>query len=289
MAAGTWPIADASDGGRAGERFAHLDGCAECREEVEAVRALSRCLAELPDVAPERSIADAVMADVDLPVPWLDEALETLPEATPSMGFAAAVMSRVDLPAPWLDEVLAQLPELEPSARFRAAVLERVDLPAPWLSAALERVPQTAPDPGFATRVMERVRLPVPWHQRFGRFVRRRRVALAGAAGATLATSAAGAGWLFGIQGVTPAQFVMFVLDGLRQLAVSGLLAVGELGYELGLVDAGSAITDISPVAALGSLALVGATGLASLVVMARLMRTGPAMRLVEGTDTARG
>ena len=257
LAGGTWPLADGPLGDIADEAVAHLDACGDCREDVEAVRALSRCLADLPDVEPRRSLADAVLADVDLPAPWLDEALSSLPE-------------------------------LAPSTAFQNAVLERVDLPAPWLAAALERMPQTMPDPGFASRVMERVRLPIPWHRRVGRFVEQRRVALAGAATATVAMSAAGAGWLFGIQGVTPMQFVLFVLGGVRQLAVRGLLAVGEIGYQLGLVDAGSAITDISPAAALGSLALAGAVGLASLLVMARLMRGGPAM-LVERAGAARG
>jgi hypothetical protein len=218
---------------------------------VESVRALVRCLAELPQVEPTHRLVDAIMADLDLPVPWLDEALARLPRLAPREGFAAATLLRVDLPAPWLDQALASMP-------------------------------RTVATPGFAMRVMTRVRLPIPWHQRAWRFARRQRAALTGATASTLAVSGAGAVWLFGVQGVTPIQFLTFVFGGVRDLAVRGLVAFGGIGYELGLLDAGTAITDISPTAALGSLALASAIGALSLFVMVRLMRTGQPLRLSE-------
>lgn len=265
-------------------RVRHLARCESCREEVEALRALVRCLKELPQESPRTSIADAVMGRVELPVLWLEERLAQLPEPELAAGFAASVMDRVDLPVPWLDEALAALPDVQPGAGFAAAAMERVNLEIPWLETALGSVPQVAPDPGFATAVMSRVRLPIPWHQRIWRFARRRKVALAGAGASTVAVSAAGAGWLFGVQGVTPVQFIAYLLGGLGDLAMRGLMALGGIGYELGLVDAGTTLTDISPLAALGSLALASVVGLTSLFVMARLMRTGPELRLSRTT-----
>jgi hypothetical protein len=279
-----WPFGDDSARPGSHERAAHLDACPDCREEVEAIRAIVRCLNELPEVAPASSLAESVMEAIDLPAPWLDDHLADLGYAVPAAGFAESVMQQVDLPAPWLDEALAGLPRLAPSGDLAGAVMHRVDLPVPWLDRALARVPQPAPAPGFATSVMARVQLPIPWHQRIARFMRRRRVALAGAAASTVAVSAAGAAWLFGVQGVTPVQFVTFVLGGVRDLAVRSLVALGGVGYELGLVDAGMTITDINPVAAVGSLALASVVGLLALFVMARLMRTSSQLRLTQTT-----
>lgn len=263
---------------------AHLGECASCREEVDALRALVRSLADLPDVPLSKSMADAIMGLVDLPVPWLERRLAELPDVAPAAGFAASVLDRVALPTPWLDEALEGLGHVAPRERFAAAVMGEVDLPDPWLERSVAALRREAPAPGFATAVMSRVRLPIPWHQRLLRFVRRRRVALASAAASTVAVSATGAAWLFGAQGVTPVQFVTFVLGGIRDLAVKGLVAAGGIGYELGLVDAGTSLTDISPVAAFGSLALASLIGLSSLFVMARLMRTGPELRLSRTT-----
>jgi len=251
FAAGDSPVAEGSAHRDTDGVGRHLARCADCREEVESVRALDRCLAELPEVEPIHSLADAVLAAVDLPLPWLDEALARLPQLAPSEGFATAALQRVDLPVPWLDHALA-------------------------------RLPKAVPAPGFATRTMARVRLPIPWHQRAWRFARRRRVALAAAGASTFAVSGMGAAWLFGVQGVTPVQFVMFVLGGVRDLAVRGIVALGRFGYDVGLVDAGTAIPNVSPIGALGGLALTSAVGVLSLLVMARLMRAQPELRLSE-------
>lgn len=232
------------------DSFRHLNACERCRDEVDFARAMARALRELPEVAP-------------------------------SVRFAKAVMDRVDLPAPWLDDRLAALPRLAPSKRFAASVLERVDLPVPWLERLLERLPRLTPSPGLATAVMARVRLPVPWHARLVRFARRRRVALAGAAASTVAASAAGIAWLVG-SGITPLQIGALLVAGARDLAMRALITAGGIGYDLGLVDAGSSITNISPTAALGGLALTSAVGLLSLLAMVRLMRPAPRLRLRE-------
>ena len=284
FAGGDWPLGEGFVHPGSDDRAGHLDACPACREEVEAVRAIARCLEDLPEVAPTTSLADTVLEELELPQPWLDEHLAAIEGVEPAEGFAESVLRRVDLPAPWLDEALERLPYLTPSPRMSAAAMERVDLPVPWIDRALARVPQPVPPAGFATSVMARVRLPIPWHQRIARFARRRRVALASAAASTVAVSAAGATWLFGAQGVTPAQFVTFVLGGVRDLVVRGLVALGGVGYELGLVDAGMSITDINPMAAVGSLALASVVGVSSLFVMARLMRTGPELRLSRTT-----
>jgi len=227
----------------------HAAECARCRDEVDAARAVLRSLTELP-------------------------------EFSPSPGFAENVMARVDLPLPWLEGRLANLPQLSPSPAFSLAVMTRVDLPVPWLERALGQLPGVAPAPGFASGVMARVRLPIPWRARLWRFAQGRRVALAGAAVSTLTATSAGAAWLFGAQGVRPMQLVTYLLVAIQDLAVRGLVAVGRIGYELGIVDSGTTIPNIGPATALGGLALASTIGLLSLWVMTRLMRAQPQLRL---------
>ncbi len=233
------------------DRVRHQETCPRCREEIEDLRALIGSVERLPGLSPRRGFADAVMARVELHAPWLDALLASLPVIEPSRGFADAVMARVDLPVPWLERVLAGLPRV-------------------------------APSPGFATAVMARVRLPVPWHERLSSFVIRRRMALAAAVASLVGVMGTGAAWLFGVQGVTPAQLGLFLWGGVRDLAVRGLLNLGRAGYELGLLDGGTAITDrISPTQALGGLGLASLVGLLSMWVMVRLMRSTPhALRL---------
>lgn len=232
------------------DRVRHLDGCRRCREEVDDLRALIGSIERLPGVSPERGFTDAVMARVELPTPWIDSALAALPRLEPSRSFADAVMARVDLPVPWLDRVFGALPRL-------------------------------APSPGFATAVLARVRLPIPWHRRLWRFARRRRTALATATASLVGITGAGAAWLFGLEGVTLTQVGVVLWSGVRDLAVRGLVAVGRAGYELGLLDAGTAITDrISATQALGGLGLASLVGLLSLWIMVRLLRSTPAAAL---------
>lgn len=232
------------------DRARHLDSCRRCREEVDDLRALIAFIERLPGVAPERGFTDAVMARVELPASWLESALAALPRVEPSRSFADAVMARVELPVPWLDRVFGALPRL-------------------------------APSPGFATAVMARVRLPVPWHERLWRFARQRRTALATATASLVGITGAGAAWLFGLKGVTLAQVGVVLWSGVRDLAIRGLLALGRAGYELGLLDAGTAITDrISATQALGGLGLASLVALLSLWIMVRLLRSTPPVAL---------
>ncbi|MCG8469282.1 MAG: hypothetical protein MJB57_13925 [Gemmatimonadetes bacterium] len=172
---------------------------------------------------------------------------------------------------------LARLSSTAPSARFADAVLARVELPGSNLERELAALRRTSPAPGFATDVLTRVRLPVPWPQRVGRFARRRKLAVATACAGTVSIMGAACLWLFGSQGVAPAQVARFVLGGVRALAVDGAVALGRLGYQLGLVDAGGSISNqISLITALGGLGLAGVLGLSSLWAMARLSRPRP-------------
>lgn len=218
-------------------------GDARCREEAEALR-------------------DVVAL------------LEGLARHRPTDGFAEGVARRIDLAGAALDHRLAQLPERSPAPSFASEVLAQVDLPHPALDRALSRLRTRSPAPAFASAVMARVRLPVPWPERLLRFARRRRAALATAAAAMLTVSGGAAAWLFGAQGLAPGQLLAVAFGGARAVLVDAMLATGRLAYRLGLVDAGGSITDrISPVAALGSLALASLVGLASLWFMARMFR----------------
>lgn len=142
--------------------------------------------------------------------------------------------------------------------------------------AGLRRI---SPEPGFTSRVMARVRLPVPMHER-ALALARRRWALVTAAAAALALSVTGSAyWLLDSQGLTPLEVGAFLLGGARDLAVRGMLALGQVGYDLGLVDAGSTFADrLSATQALGGLALAGTIGLLAVVSMMRLMRLGPGL-----------
>jgi len=243
-------LAERSDESLPADRVRHLDACPRCREEFDDLRALIASVERLPGLAPERGFADSVMARVELPAPWLDRALAALPRVEPSRSFADAVMARVDLQVSWLEHALAALPRM-------------------------------APAPGFAAAVMARVRLPIPWHERVWRFARRRRTALATAVASLVGVSGAGAAWLFGLQGVTLGQVGIYVWTGVRDLAIRGLLTLGRAGYELGLLDAGTAITDrISPTQALGGLGLASLAGLLAVWAMVRLARSMPPVAL---------
>lgn len=172
---------------------------------------------------------------------------------------------------------LAESPRTEPSTGFADAVMARVALPLPWLERKLARMASPAPSPGFAAGVMGRVRLPAPWYRRIASLARRRRTALVATAAGTVSIMGAFAGWLFGAQGLAPSQVLSGLLGGAGDLAVRALLAAGRAGYRLGLLDAGGSMVDaISPLTALGSLALAGALGLCSLWAMARLSRGRP-------------
>ena len=179
-----------------------------------------------------------------------------------------------------LRALFVRLSDLEPSTPsrdFADFVMRRVELPPSRLERELARLPRWSPAPGFATHVMARVRLPIPWHERLWRFARRRRIALAGVGAATVTVSGVSAAWLFGAQGMAPGQVVALVVSGARGLLIEAMMAAGQFGYRLGLIDAGGSIVDqISPTAALGSLGLVSTVGLLSLWIMMRLFQAPP-------------
>lgn len=152
------------------------------------------------------------------------------------------------------------------------------------LDGQLAQLPHISPAPGFASRVMGSVRLPMPWSER-ALALARRRWALVTAAAASLALAVTGtAYWVVQTQGVTLLEIGAFLLGGARDLVVRGMLALGRVGYDLGLVDAGSTFADqLSATQALGGLALAGMIGLLAVASMMRLMRPSP--RLVEAAS----
>lgn len=78
----------------------HLRDCATCREELALMRTFVDAIEELPELAPSRSLADRVMANVHVFVPWhvaaRDWALGWLPE---QRGLRVAAASAATLVA----------------------------------------------------------------------------------------------------------------------------------------------------------------------------------------------
>lgn len=183
------------------------------------------------------------------------------------------------------DEV-ERLAETAGGARLaapRGAHLERCDECRREIAALrslhrrLASLGHVAVPPGFAAAVLRRVRLPVPWYDRVWALARAHWGALVTATAALALLTGAGGWWLFGAQGVAPVTLVSLAVDGLRELAVEGLLAVGRIAFQLGVVDAGSSIADrVGPAEALGGFALASAIGLLSLWTMLRLLRLAP-------------
>ena len=115
---------------------------------------------------------------------------------------------------------------------------------------------------------------------------RRRWGAMLAAAAALALIVSGSAYWLFGAQGLRLSQLGTFLLDGSRDLVMNGTLALGRVAYDLGIVDAGSMVTDqLTTAQALGGLALAGTVGLLALLTMMRLMRPTPRLLQIEGHD----
>lgn len=154
------------------------------------------------------------------------------------------------------------------------------------LDGQLALLRRVSPAPGFTSRVIGRVRLPVPLHERALALARRRWALVTAAAAALTLTVTGSAYWLFDSQGLTPLEIGAFVLGGARDLAVRGLLALGRVAYDLGLVDAGSTFADqLSTTQALGGLALAGVIGLLAIASMMRLMRPTPRLVVAPSRD----
>lgn len=62
----------------------HLRDCATCREELALMRTFVDAIEELPDLAPARPLADRVMAQVHVFVPWHVAARDLVAEWLPS-------------------------------------------------------------------------------------------------------------------------------------------------------------------------------------------------------------
>jgi anti-sigma factor RsiW len=74
---------------------AHIDECAECREQVEDARIVVDALEALPHFAPDSRLAERVMAQVPVFVPAhvaaRDSVAHWLPRAAPARAAAAAI------------------------------------------------------------------------------------------------------------------------------------------------------------------------------------------------------
>ncbi len=63
-------LLDGESGFGVSQLQAHLRDCADCREELAMMRRFTSAIEELPELAPSRPLADRVMADVHVFVPW---------------------------------------------------------------------------------------------------------------------------------------------------------------------------------------------------------------------------
>jgi hypothetical protein len=142
---------------------------------------------------------------------------------------------------------------------------------------ALERqlvaLPHALPSPGFGGAVMARVRVPVPWPKRAVEAIRHRWAGLASASASVALAVGAMSYWLFGVQQLTPLGLASFVLDSVRVLALRGLIAAGQLSYNLGLTQLAESLMAAGWAPVLAALAAFGTAGLASMMIMLRLMQ----------------
>lgn len=90
--------------------LAHLKECADCHREVEEARDIAMMLEELPRFAPSYGLADRVMAQVPVFIPWHVAARDTIrgwiPESRPlrmlALAGGAAFASIFTIAALWL-------------------------------------------------------------------------------------------------------------------------------------------------------------------------------------------
>lgn len=195
------------DGRLPESRTSHLETCTACQAAAEETRDIVLQLSTLPRIAPAHSLADQVMAKVQMGVP------------------AISHLSAEDLEL-WVDGGLPAHREAHlrncPECR-ELANAERL------LVLRLQQVPLFNPAPGFSERVMARVEIPVTSIAGAWRFWRTRVFAnplsVATAAGAAVllgGSLAASAAWAAAhqdaIQGVTP-----WLLNQGQQLWQQGL------------------------------------------------------------------
>lgn len=141
------------------------------------------------------------------------------------------------------------------------------------LDRQLVALAHAVPSPGFGNAVMARVRVPVPWPKRAVAALRQRWAGLAAASASVALAVGAMSYWLFGVQQLTPLGLAGFVLDSARMLALRGLIAAGQLSYNLGLTQVAETLMAAGWAPALAALAVLGTAGLASMMIMLRLMQ----------------
>lgn len=181
------------DGRLPDSRTSHLETCPACQAAAEETRDIVLQLSTLPRIGPAKSLADQVMARVEMGVPALSH------------------LSPEDLDL-WVDGGLPAHREAHlrdcPECR-ELANAERL------LVLRLQQVPLFNPAPGFSERVMDRINIPVTSFASAWRFWRTRvfanPVSVGAAAGAAVllgGSLAASAAWAAAhqdtIQGVTP-------------------------------------------------------------------------------------
>lgn len=93
------------------EHRRHLEACGRCRHELRELEAVDEALAGLPQLEPSSGFAEAVMARVDLPVPWYRKAWSALRDRWPVMVALLAGAGASAGGAAW---IVAVRPEITP-------------------------------------------------------------------------------------------------------------------------------------------------------------------------------
>lgn len=99
----------------------HLEGCERCRRELERVEAVDEALASLSELSPSPGFAEAVMARVDLDVPWYRRLWTAVMDR---WVLLALVLAGAGATAGGLTWWVAARPELSPGG-LASFVLER--------------------------------------------------------------------------------------------------------------------------------------------------------------------
>lgn len=168
------------DGSLPDARTSHLETCPACQQAAEETRDIVLQLSTLPRIAPERSLADQVMARVQVGTP----AIQHLTDEDLDLWIEGALPAR-------REAHLRDCPDCQALADAERVLVLR-----------LQQVPLFNPAPGFSNRVMDRVDIPVTSFAGAWRFWRTRvfanpmSVAAAASAAVVLGGSlAASAAW----------------------------------------------------------------------------------------------
>jgi hypothetical protein len=141
------------------------------------------------------------------------------------------------------------------------------------LHAALIALAPLRPAAGFAGRVMSRVCLPIPRRVRVARAMRAHWLATSGVVAGTTAAFAAGLALTARYPEVTPWALATFLLDRSLGLVWTGVMAIGRLVYESGLLVILEEIMEqLTVSSALLTMATLTLVGMGALRIMLRLM-----------------